>query len=73
MEELQGWINKTNPVVTRIQPAPGTNDRNYELLVTLLKGKNYVGHQCLLAKLSSYLWDSMPLPSGRSRTWAGRR
>ena len=73
MEELQDWIKKTNPVITRIQPAPGTDDHTYAQLVKLLREKNYVGHQCLLAKLTSYLLDSMLLPGGISKAWAGRR
>ena len=43
MDELQDWIKKTNPVITRIQPAPGTDDHNYGQLVKLLREKNYVG------------------------------
>jgi len=73
MDELQDWIKKTDPVLTRIQPAPGTDDHSYGQLVKLLREKNYVGHQCLLAKLSTDLLDSMPLPGGRSKALVGRR
>jgi hypothetical protein len=43
MDELQDWIKKTNPVITRIQPAPGIDDHSYGQLVKLLREKNYVG------------------------------
>jgi hypothetical protein len=59
MEELQDWITKTNPVITRVQPAPGTDDHNHGQLFRLLKEKNYVGHRhrCLIARLSTYLFE----------------
>ena len=59
LEELQDWITKTDPVITRVQPAPGVDDHNHGQLFRLLKEKNYVGHRCLIARLSrsTYLFE----------------
>ena len=46
MNELQEWMKRTQPVLMRVQAAPGTDDHNFGQLVKLLRERSYVsrGH-----------------------------
>ncbi|KAI9454567.1 hypothetical protein BJY52DRAFT_720687 [Lactarius psammicola] len=40
MNELQEWMKKTQPVLMRVQAAPGTDDHNFRQLIKLLRERN---------------------------------
>ena len=46
IHEFRDWVEKFNPVMMQIRPAPGANDQNYEQLVRLLGEKGHVGRRC---------------------------
>ncbi|KAI9450141.1 hypothetical protein BJY52DRAFT_1304125 [Lactarius psammicola] len=76
MNELQEWMKKTQPVLMRVQAAPGTDDHNFGQLVKLLRERSYVGRPSALPlghPLTLCLFDSTQLRDGRFKAWAEPR
>jgi hypothetical protein len=42
MNELQEWLKRTQPVLMRVQPTPGTDDHGFGQLVKLLRERSFV-------------------------------
>jgi hypothetical protein len=45
MNELQDWMKRTQPVLMRVQAAPGTDDHSFVQLVKLLRDRSYVSRR----------------------------
>ena len=57
MNELQEWMKRTQPVLMRVQPAPGTDDHGFGQLVKLLRERSFVSllrfHSAILSRFEA--------------------